>query len=294
MAIRIENNRDSCISWCDSVQDMIQLFLHPEQNATQNADMAKYERDWAHTKGDSWLGVPGSQIDDTLTHGWREGAERLAAMQRPEVGIGRTNRRRRVRGDHGDSLDPHAVMRGDLGRAWERTRRTESKAPLFVTIWANCGLMGKTSAEQAFWRGAAIVAICDALTLAGHQVEVIGYRYSASGTFKANKAKHQAYFVPVKRFDDRLDVELLATVTCLAGFHRTAGWAVMLNTPNEVRQNKGYSEQSPRPPRSIVEAHGSKHNIGVPLFDDEAHMRQWLGDWEREFNNEHTNRDAWR
>lgn len=294
MAIRIDNSRECTTLHADSVADLLDLAAHPEQLPEQNR--VHYLNSAAEHGNDAgrWYGVPASKIADTLAAGWREGAERLATMQRPEVGIGRTNRRRRVRGDHGDSLDPHAVMRGDLSRAWERTKRTETKSPLFVTVWANLGLRSEVSAEAAFLRGAAIVALCDALTLAGHQVEVIGYRYSRSHTFHANKEKHHAYFVPIKRFDDRLDIELLATVACLAGFHRSAGFAAIAASPNQIRDHFGRSDQAGKPPASIIEAHGAKHNVGVPLFENEGQMRQWLGDWERGFNMEHTNRDAWR
>lgn len=294
MAIRIENTADYTYMHADSVADLIELARNPGRLPANNR--ARYLESIAEhaSNAGSWYGVPAHSIADTLETGWRNGAERLSGMQRPEVGIGRSNRRRRVRGDHGDSLDPHAVMRGDLGRAWERTKRTETKSPLFVTVWANLGLQAGISAESAFLRGAAIVAICDALTLAGHQVEVIGYRYSRNNTFKANKSKHHAYFVPLKRFDDRLDIELLATVSCLAGFHRSAGFAAIAASPNQIHEAFGRSEQGGMPPRKIIDAHGAKHNVGVPLFENESQMRQWLGDWEREFNNEHTNRDDWR
>ena len=73
---------------------------------------------------DDWLGAPNvTELQNRLERGWADGVKRIEQIATRELSAPASVRRRRVRGDAGDELDMQAVWRGDLNRAWSRTRR---------------------------------------------------------------------------------------------------------------------------------------------------------------------------
>ena len=115
-----------------------------------------------------WFGAPSfNALKERLTKGWSEGVDRLMKIALREfdtVSI----RRRRYRTDQGDEVDMQAVWRGDMSRAWTRTRRQARAGGVrTVTIVCNLGGSAATTSEKLLRRGASALRLADALTTAG-------------------------------------------------------------------------------------------------------------------------------
>ena len=170
-----------------------------------------------------WLGCTVDQLNERLTRGWPEGVEKLQQIATREINPV-SIRRRRVRGDQGDEIDMQAVYRGDLSRAWTRTRR-QSRAGASRTITLVCNLSDSAGvdAKDLYWRGAAVLKLADALTQAGYGVGI----YGAVSTKNADEGDKVSgcQFVEVKATDSPLDLSQLAAITALPGWFRTRGFA---------------------------------------------------------------------
>lgn len=171
-----------------------------------------------------WVGADTPQeAADRVTKGWPEGARRVfEKLQDLEVPAPTSVRRRMVRADQGDELDIHSVYRGDLDHAWTSRKRKHTRTKLTVRIVAQTNLLADMSANELFWRGAAVVKLSDALTEAGYNVEIIG----ALASRKVDRNENIDFLCtfPLKEASMPLDTEQLAGVICNAGFHRLFGF----------------------------------------------------------------------
>lgn len=172
--------------------------------------------------GSDWLGVPTvPELRSVLTKGYPAGVKKLETITCGDLPEPQDIRRRRVRSDQGDELDMQAVYRGDLGRAWSRTKRQSRRSVRSVSIVIDlCGNASVTS-DQLFWRGAAGLRLAEELTNAGYSVAI----YGAAGMKRLHSYDEKfqmAQFVEIKAEDSPLDMDRLASLTCLAGFFRTA------------------------------------------------------------------------
>lgn len=176
-------------------------------------------------QGQDWFGAPdGKTLKERLTHGWQEGADALQQIAIRELSP-TSVRRRRVRGDQGDEVDMQAVWRGDLSRAWTRTRRM-SRAGTNRTITLVCNLADHcgTEAKDLFWRGAAVLRIADAMTAAGYNIGIYG-AVGVHGCGVGEKRVDAVQFVEIKSTDAPLDLSALAGLTAMPGWFRTQGFA---------------------------------------------------------------------
>lgn len=172
----------------------------------------------------AWFGAPNvAELMRRLEKGWDEGAERLS-----EISVGEINptsiRRRRFRSDQGDELDMQSVWRGDLSRAWSRTRRVGRFGARVVNIVVDVGDNGNVGAEALFWRGGSALRLADALIQAGYAVGI----YAAEGgrDFCEHSDGHEmAQFVEIKASDSQLDLSAMAGLTAMPGWFRTQGFA---------------------------------------------------------------------
>jgi hypothetical protein len=193
-------------------------MVSAEWNLPENANRAAYyatlERD------ESWYGAPTRAVlDERLAQGWPEGVERLMQLATREINPS-SIRRRRERADQGAELDIHAVYRGDLSRAWTRSRRKASAGArsisLVIDLAANCDI----TADQLFWRGAAALRLVSALTDAGYNVAIFGV---AAGQGVDTEGKvNVCQMVSIKDEDQPLDLDRLAALTAMPGFFRTS------------------------------------------------------------------------
>lgn len=166
-----------------------------------------------------WFGVKNrATVIDVVKHGWQDGVNRIfAAIGRMSVATATDIKRRRCRGSEGDELDMHRIWSGRFDQAWSRTHRAPAVAPKHVRMIMQIGALAHVPAEQMFWRGAACVAIADALDEAGYAVEIMGYS-KASGVY--DYTDECCITFPIKAYDQPLSVTDVAATCCLAGFHR--------------------------------------------------------------------------
>lgn len=204
------------IQW-DSVAEPMEMVSgqwNLPENAARAATYQTLER------GEEWLGAPTlAVLAERLSQGWPEGVERLMQLATREVSPS-SIRRRRERADQGAELDIHAVYRGDLSRAWTRSRRkasaTARSISLVIDLAANCNI----TADQLFWRGAAALRLVSALTDAGYNVGIFG---AAAGEGVDVEGKvNTCQIVSIKDEDQPLDLDRLAALTAMPGFFRTS------------------------------------------------------------------------
>ncbi len=167
---------------------------------------------------EQWLGAPSrEQFETRLRYGWAEGADRLRQLATKEINP-TSVRRRRIRADQGDEVDMQAVWRGDLSRAWTRTRRMSRPGTRSVSIVCNLACNWREDAKNLFWRGAAALKLAEELTLAGYSVAIYG---GSAVRECAVDDLNLAQFVEIKAEDAPLDVSALAALVAMPGFKRT-------------------------------------------------------------------------
>ena len=166
-----------------------------------------------------WFGAPSYAVmKERLQKGWPEGVERLMKLALAEVPAPQSLRRKKVRSDFGDSLDMQRVYRGDLAQAWERTQKRASNNPPTITILVNLSCLAYVNSDELFWRGAAVLRLTEALSIAGYNVAIWGTCASFDAYCYDRHANVQ--FVPIKDSDSPLDISQLASVICMAGYKR--------------------------------------------------------------------------
>jgi len=197
--------------------------VNPENEQVIRDKIRNERGEWKVLAGKHWLGTETTQeAADRVTKGWPEGAARIfECMSNMEVTAPVSVKRKIARGAQGDELDIHCVYRGDLEHAWTSRRRKHTRSQRTVRIVAQTNLLSNVSAEEMFWRGAAIVKLSDALTEAGYGVEIIAAL--ASKRIQGHNVEFLATF-PMKHAHDPLDCEMLAGVLAHAGFHRIYGF----------------------------------------------------------------------
>jgi hypothetical protein len=119
-------------------------------------------------------------------------------------------RRRRVRGDQGDSLDIHAVYRGQLDRAWERMGKRQVTAPPMVSIVINSIISADNDKTVISYRGAVGVVLCQLLERFGYRVRLVVARGGV--TFSDSKEKFSCR-TTIKDYGKPLDRETVACAT---------------------------------------------------------------------------------
>lgn len=214
---------DVAILW-DSVSEPLRA-AEQVSNAGRKAKALRYATgEGAGKRTDDWLGAPSvAVLKERLTQGWPEGANKLQQIATRDINP-MSIRRRRTRGDQGDEVDMQAVWRGDLSRAWTRTRRqtragTNRAVTLMCMLSDSCGV----TADTLFWRGASVLKLADALTSSGYSVAILGC--VTSGNAAVGKEVNTAQFVEIKATDSPLDLSALAALTAMPGWFRTQGFA---------------------------------------------------------------------
>lgn len=176
---------------------------------------------WSRKSDRDWLGVSSvSELRSVLTKGYPAGVEKLERITVGDLPAPQDIRRRRVRSDQGDELDMQAVYRGDLSRAWSRTKRQSRNSVRSVSIVIDLCGSARVTSDELFWRGAAGLRLASELTNAGYSVAIYGAAGADGYTSEGNE--QLAQFVEIKAEDSPLDMDRLASLTCLAGFFRTS------------------------------------------------------------------------
>ena len=188
---------------------------------TESSNKSKAERFWERESDPSWLGVATvNELRSVLTKGYPAGVAKLSKLTVGDLLAPQDIRRRRVRSDQGDELDMQAVFRGDLSRAWSRTKRQSRTSVRSVSIVIDLAGNANVTSNELFWRGAAGLRLADELTTAGYSVAVYG---AAGASNITEEGSHNVcQLVEIKAEDAPMDMDRLASLTCLAGFFRTS------------------------------------------------------------------------
>lgn len=203
-----------------------------------------------------WLGINGgyAALICAINGGWSDGLRKVEENLRdvtapPMAGL----RRRVVRGDFGDEVDIHRINSGDTERAWtSRRRRMSAHGHAQKTLLIKLNASHSVTAEQMFWRGAAAIKLCDAITDAGYGVEIIALNCAD----KLNGRSGLLDSFAIKSFDMPLDRLELATITCLAGFFRIFGFKAY--TSMDYTINRSFGEPSDKYPTRFQSADAIK------------------------------------
>lgn len=227
--------------------------------------------------GQDWFGAPDvATLNQRLTHGWPEGVKQLEQIATREINP-MSIRRRRVRGDQGDELDMQAVYRGDLSRAWSRTRRqSRAGAARTITLVCNLGDSAGVEARELYWRGAAVLKLADALTQAGYGVGIYGA--VTSQRCSEDDTVDSAQFVEIKATDSPLDLSQLASLTAMPGWFRTRGFAGIVTACDLV--GKTYDSGLGRPDHESIGMYAEMLGLTnchiQPKVNNKAAAEKWI------------------
>jgi hypothetical protein len=200
--------------------------------------------------GHRWLGCqdPSTAVSN-IDNGWpqllKEVKSRTDAI-RSQIELGEVEalnvevrRRKKKRGDHGDTLDMNRVWSGHVDTAWERPVKTSrlTATQRYAIIYADLWVLAMVSAEETLWRAAAINFIVTELTRMGVHTEVWS---GGAGHSTYHDGPNNLWFgVKVKDFTQPLNEERLAVLSHVA-FFRTYGFGMMFGAPFTATSGLGY------------------------------------------------------
>lgn len=167
-----------------------------------------------------WFGADSqAQYEDRLKHGWGEGVDKLREIATKEIQP-TSLRKRRIRADQGDELDIHAIYRGDLSKAWTKTKRQSRSGGIrSVALICNLSCNAGENANKLFYRGASVLKLAEALSEAGYSVAIYGGAGS-DDIGRDNSRVSFAQFVEIKAEDQPLDTSSLASLIAMPAYKR--------------------------------------------------------------------------
>jgi hypothetical protein len=153
---------------------------------------------------------------EKLTSPYAEGAAIISRIEKAAATIKlppkMDTRRRRVRGDQGDSLDIHRVYRGDLGTAWDRMGKRQVTSPPMVSIVINSIILSGDPKTVISYRGAVGIVLCQLLERYGYRVRLVVARGGEARVPGGKDEKFSCRTV-VKDYGKPLDRETVACAT---------------------------------------------------------------------------------
>lgn len=197
-----------------------------------------------------WLGCEGggNKLMYNVINGWPELREQLAVMLKdvelliPDVPAKAIMRRRkRARSDHGDVLDMTRVYNGQLDTAWERPKHVEhiTVTTKRVTLAVDVGGYHGITNDQALWRAALALKLCDSLAKAGRVFEVWAITTSAD-VYREYHAPNKLYNGwCIKKTNDPVVLDRLCSMLSI-GFHRICSFLACHCTEWTVDHGYGY------------------------------------------------------
>jgi hypothetical protein len=128
-------------------------------------------------------------------------------------------RRRITRLEDGDELDPFAHAQR-LTDGWSAIRH-ERKAKRVIRIAINTTVHSERKPEELWHRGAAFVALADAVEASGQSVELVLFNSQTGFYPDAYDRRKAVLMVTLKHPESPIDIDTLALVTAEIGFFRT-------------------------------------------------------------------------
>jgi len=240
-----QTGKDVSYEW-ESFED----FMADLENIKKNQP-ACYAATCSHAQTASWIGTEGGfqGMVGRVVNGWPELRTKLEALlKNVELEVPRfpsmthTRRRKRSRGDFGDTLTMHKVWSGDLDHAWERPKRVEKLAlnTKRITLAFDVTANGFVTNEMAMWRAALCMLLVDSLTRAGRSFEIwvtdsTGHPFEQMGSIIPQNL-WTAWCV--KRTSDPIVMDRLCSMVSV-GFMRCMGFAAEAAGPWTVRSSFG-------------------------------------------------------
>ena len=233
-------------------------------NIEKNLERASgcLNKDRSH--GKSWYGLPSLELTKAaIRDGYPEGAQRVEAMTAQLAAhlpraLGHNRQKRR--GEFGDELDIHTMLRGAHDKAWtfasRQVRRGSGIVRIAVDICATC----KTSADALAWRGVAGLTLANILKRAGYSCEIVAAwavrnvvgNLDCSGTLTVKPRSSQG------------DAGLLAATLTLPGFFRTVIFSAIIRTADNEQEIANRSLGYPVPAESRIPCPDKAMQIFVP------------------------------
>ena len=194
-----------------------------------------------------WYGVEGGvqEVKRIINDGWPHGRTNLQDLSQNITALNDmpmpvSVKRKRKRGDQGDSLDITRVWSGELSTAWERCEKLPSNSRKYVEIIVNLSIGSSTNAESIFWRGSACLILADIAQAAGYNVAITAAIVASNSSY-SDEHRHSIDFIEVKHYQDPLDMDSLASIICLGGWFRYVGFCMLVNRPYEVSSGLGHT-----------------------------------------------------
>lgn len=258
----------------DSLLALEQVQPH-KCNSEQFEDDLRGKEQRGRLRGE-WYGTDTQErlFEIIRNNRWQDGMQRMQealdgfTMTMPPMP---TLKRRRVRGDHGDSIDMSQVWAGHLDTAWTRCAKREVNDKQFVTICYPIVNSAASETDQMFWRGAAILKMADILTEAGYSVQIAGIH----GTVYNGCTGYAVVFS--KQAHQPLDVQSLIVPMAFSGYMRTAAFLAIMAHPFTVSSGLGNARYDPYKADAIKEAIGGRIIGGAyEAVTNKTTAREWI------------------
>lgn len=146
-------------------------FAYAENAHTSYQTPATFSSDWYCQDRPvfNWADIK-KHLESPL---FQQGVDRISALASEiSAPVPVSRRRKPIQSDAGDELDQQRVWQGDLEHAWRATRREQSTGPSRVLILINAAASWNVSSQEMAIRGAAALALADALVSAGYTVQI--------------------------------------------------------------------------------------------------------------------------
>ncbi len=141
-----------------------------------------------------------------------------------------TRRRLAHRREDGGELNAGAWVRRELD-GWNRMERTAFNRKV-VRIAVNIGITCRGKPEQTYYRGAAAIALADALDAAGHSVEIVAIT-CGKGVDTSMPFNHRIVVETIaKHSDTPMDIDSMSLICAEIGFFRTIGFCCRSSVVN--------------------------------------------------------------
>ena len=209
--------------------DLSEPFTGP--NASTNASMSRRHTIGAN-RGASWYGVKvtSDKLRQMVTvDGYPKGGdsmrcfhEQVAARLPRALGFMRTKRK----GDQGDELDYHAMLRGASDRAWTKAARAIKSGSGVLRLCVDIAGNYVQSADALRWRGIAGASLAEVMRKAGYSVEI--QAVLATATPDLYRTINTYTSIVVKSRKATVDFDQLAATIGLPGFYRTFGFHAII------------------------------------------------------------------
>jgi hypothetical protein len=230
------------------------------------ADSGNHSRD--NDGSDSWdlnLGYRGAL--DAYSGGWAEGAQKayeLADRLTPKPIGNRTTLQRSVAGSFPNVGAYLAGAPDSMYRVSKKAATSRPYVHLYLPIMYNAGV----TADTAFNRGCAMVALCDALETAGCRVKITLVLAS-----QVNGGNRCVMRLLVKDYQDRLDVDQLIFTAAHPAFFRRLCFALYERSeyePVRAATRGGYGSSTNVLARDCPKDGGNAVTVLLPRLDHDS------------------------